>query len=80
VTWGQVLGLLGGTAVIVAAVSAFVTNLVTQRLLSKWRRDEQRQLETLKHTLSESQLLLQAAIASHASGQDLFQARRLEAG
>lgn len=78
-TWGQLLGLFGGTALIVAGVTAFVTKLVTERALSKWRRDEQRQLETLKHALSESQTLFEAAIASHASGQDLFQARRLAA-
>lgn len=76
---GQLIALIGGWSVLVIGVSAWLGRLLAERVSSQWRRDEQRALETLRSDLAGNRILLDAAIRSHASGQDLFQQRRVAA-
>lgn len=75
----QVVALVGGWSAVIIGVSAFVSGLVAQRLQSKWRRDEQSQVELLKDQLSANRLALETAIHRQAAGGDLAQQRRLDA-
>lgn len=77
--FGKLVSLLGGWSVILLACIAWVSKLVTERVLSRWRRDEQSQIALLKEQLADNRLVLQAAVGSHTSGHDAFQQKRLEA-
>jgi hypothetical protein len=70
--------LVGGWSAVLIAVSAFVSKLVTERVLSKWRRDEQREMEMLRSELTDSRAVLDAAIRGFASGEGLSHQKRIE--
>jgi hypothetical protein len=73
------VAIFGGWSVVLLGISAWLSKLLSERVLSAWRRDEQREIETLRSGLADSRVVLEAAIRSHSAGQDLFQQRRLEA-
>lgn len=75
----EIVALIGGWSVLLVGLSAFLSRFFLERQLSRWRRDEQLVLETLRSELSGSRLLLEAATKSHSSGQDLLQQRRVAA-
>jgi hypothetical protein len=74
---GELVAVVGGWSVVVIGVSAWLSRLVAERVLSAWRRDEQLALETLRNELASSRAVLEAAIRSHATGQDLSHQKRL---
>lgn len=76
---GQLITLLGGWSAVLVVVSTWLSKLFTERLLSKWRRDEQAHLETLRNDLAGNRLLVEAAVRSFASGQDALQQKRVDA-
>ena len=76
---GYVVALLGGWSVIAIAIATFVGKLANERLLSSWRRAEQKELEQVKHVLQENRTLLEKSLGSLASGQDKLYERRAEA-
>jgi hypothetical protein len=78
-TFRDVLVLLGGWTAVIAAVFAATNKIVTERILSKWRRDEQSLLEEIRHTLSNDRLLLEGAIRGSQQGQDASHQKRLAA-
>ena len=71
------IGLLGGWTVIVVAVAAWLSRLVTERVISKWHRDEQLLVETLRAELTRHNLLLEAGIKGFGAGQDVIRERRV---
>lgn len=71
------IGLLGGWTLIVVAVSTWLSRLVTERVLSKWRRDEQSLAETMRAELARHSLLLEAGIRGFGAGQDVIRERRV---
>jgi hypothetical protein len=75
----EIVALIGGWSVLLIGMSTFLSRLFLERQLSRWRRDEQLMLETLRSELSGNRLLLEAAIKSYTSGQDLLQQRRVAA-
>jgi hypothetical protein len=75
----EIVAVLGGWSVVLVATSAWVSKLATERLLSKWREQEQASLERLKDALSADRLLLETAIKSSQLGQDASQQKRLAA-
>jgi hypothetical protein len=79
ITWGQLVAALGGWAVISGAVAGFLSKLLTERLISKWRRDEKALVETLRAQIERSQALFQAAIGSFQAGQAAALEERLSA-
>ena len=76
-TFKQLVAILGGWTVITAAAVAWATKLVNERILSKWRKDEQAALEGLRHSLSSERVLLESAIRGSQQGQDLSHEKRL---
>lgn len=75
----QVVAILGGWSIIAVAVVAFVSKLANERLLSRWRRAEQKELEQLRHALTDNRILLEKSLASMATGQGLLYRRRIAA-
>lgn len=76
-TFAEIVAVLGGWSVITIGVSAFVGKLVSERIFSKWRTDEQRQIETLRSALADNRLLIEASLSSMACGQNETQQKRL---
>lgn len=76
---GQIVALLGGWSVVSLGAVTYVSRLVAERLFHSWRQREQQELELLRDQLTDSRVTLEAAIHSHSAGQDLAQAKRLEA-
>lgn len=71
------IGLLGGWTVIVVAGAVLLNRLITERVLSKWRRDEQSLAETVRAELARHNLLLEAGIRGFEAGQDVIRERRV---
>lgn len=78
-TLNTALALFGGGSVVAIAIATFATNLLNQRLLSKWRRDEQTSAEGLKHSFANERLLLESAIRGSQQGLDKGHEKRLDA-
>ncbi|HEX3684073.1 MAG TPA: hypothetical protein VHU83_16190 [Bryobacteraceae bacterium] len=75
----KLIGILGGWSVIITALAAWINKLSTERMLSKWRRDEQATAERLREELATNRSLLDIATKSHGSGQDILQRKRVDA-
>lgn len=75
----SIVKLLGGWSLILIAISALISRLLTGRVLSSWRRDEQKQIEILRDQLANSRLAIEAAIHSHSMGQNLVHQKHIEA-
>lgn len=75
----NLIGLLGGWAVIVVAAAAWLNRLIIERILSKWRRDEQSLAESVRAELARHKLLLEAGIRGFGAGQDVIRERRVMA-
>ena len=73
------VALLGGWTALVVAVSVWLSRLASERVLSKWRRDEQSLAETVRAELGRSTLLLEAGIREFGSGQETIRERRVAA-
>lgn len=71
------IGLFGGWAVIVVAAAAWLSRLMTERVLSKWRREEQSLAETMRAEQARHNLLLEAGIKGFGAGQDVIHERRV---
>lgn len=65
--------------VVAAGLSAWISKLVTERILSRWRSKEQADLERLKDELSGARLLLEHGIASLSAANEPLAQRRLVA-
>jgi hypothetical protein len=60
-------------------LAAFFNKLATERLLSKWRREEGAALESVKDQLSNERLLFETALKGYQLTQDTSQQKRLSA-
>ena len=78
-TFGRLIALLGGWSVLMIAISGWVSHMIGEGLLSKWRRKEQAELESLRSVLANDRLSLESAAKSFQTGQDLNQQKRLAA-
>lgn len=78
-TFKQLIAILGGGTVISAAAIAWLTKLVSERILANWRKAEQSALEAVRHSLSSERILLESAIRGSQQGQDLSHEKRLAA-
>ena len=76
---GEWLVIVGGWSAVLIGAWAWLSRLLTERMLSQWRRDEQRAVETLRNDFAANRVLLEAALRSHESGLDQFQQKRLAA-
>lgn len=74
-----ILAILGGWTVLVAGGSAWLSRLVTERLLSTWRAREQAALEHVKDSLATNRALLEQGAASLAAAHSPLAQRRLAA-
>jgi hypothetical protein len=79
ITVKQLVALLGGWSVILVLFSAWISRFFTERVLSKWRRDEQTSVEEIRSSLANVRLLLESAIRSFQTGQDTNQGKQLAA-
>src|ERR1035437_10918091 len=75
----QILTLFGGWSVVLIGISTWSSHLLSNRLISKWRHEEKAQLQELKSSLANDKLVLESAIKSFESGQNLYQEKRLAA-
>lgn len=73
----QLIAIVGGWTVITAAATGWATKLVNERIFSKWRKEEQINLEGMRHSLSSDRVLLESAIRGAQQGQDLSHEKRL---
>lgn len=73
----SLIGLFGGGAVIVGAVTLWLSRLMTERVLSKWRREEQSFVEIMRAEQARHNLLLEAGIKGFGAGQDVICERRV---
>ncbi|HEX4030082.1 MAG TPA: hypothetical protein VHX20_06935 [Terracidiphilus sp.] len=78
-TLGQLVALWGGSSVVVVGVSSWLSQLISERIVSKWRRDEQTTIEILRSALARDKLLLESATKGFQTGQDAGQPKRLAA-
>jgi hypothetical protein len=76
---GSLIAVLGGWSVVLVAISTYVGRLFQERLLSKWRLEEQKKLEILRSDLARNSVILESAIKSFAAGQVLYQKKRQSA-
>jgi hypothetical protein len=76
---GHLIAYLGGWTVLISGLSSWLNKILTERLLSKWRRDETAAIESLKGQLSNERLLLETAIKGSQLGQDTSHQKRLSA-
>jgi hypothetical protein len=60
-------------------ISTWCSHLLSNRLISGWRHEEKVQLEGLKSSIANDRLVLESAIKSFESGQNLYQEKRLVA-
>jgi hypothetical protein len=75
----SLVAIVGGWSIILLGVSSWLSHLLSDRLISKWKSEEDARLETLRSALTNDRLLLESAIKSFESGQTLYQEKRLEA-
>lgn len=74
---GQIVACMGGASVVAAGVSSFFSKMVIERVLSKWRRDEQTLVEVVKADLASERVLLESSTRGFQSGIDANQPKRL---
>lgn len=79
ITFGQLVALFGGWSIILVAIASWLGRMSSERLLSRWRRDEQALAENLRNVLANDRLMLETANRTFAAGQDVSQAKRLTA-
>jgi hypothetical protein len=77
VPFKELIAILGGWTVITVGVIAGATKLVNERIFSKWRREEQSDLEGLRHSFSSERLLLESTIRGSQQGHDASHEKRL---
>ena len=79
VPFKELIAILGGWTAITIGVIAAATKLVNERIFSKWRREEQSDLESLRHSFSSERLLLESTIRGSQQGRDASHEKRLAA-
>jgi len=72
-------GVAGVGVALVLGGLGLVRSLITDRVISQWRRDENTQVELLKSELASRQSMLESAVHNHTAGQELLQKERFEA-
>lgn len=75
----DVVLLLGGWTVLVTGIVSFISYLTTQKIINSWEAKNQRELEVLRNSQVETQLLLKDTISTISSSQSLLQQHRVEA-
>jgi exonuclease VII small subunit len=70
---------MGGWTAISVGISSWLGKVSSERLISRWRANEQAQLESIRGELANDRLLLESATKSFQSGQNLYQEKRLTA-
>jgi len=75
----QLVSILGGWTVVIGGLAAWGGRLLSDRISSSWRREEQATLETIKHALTSDRLLLEGAIRGAQQGSDASHNLRLAA-
>jgi hypothetical protein len=73
----QLGAIVGGWSIILIALSSWISRILTERFLSKWRRDEQASIEAIRGALASDRLLLESAIKSLQAGHDVNHQKRL---
>ena len=75
----ELIAILGGWTVVTVAAIAWTTKLVSERILSRWRREEDSALESLRHSFSSERVLLESTIRGSQQGRDASHEKRLAA-
>lgn len=75
----QIAAVLGGWSVLIVGASSYLSKLLNERLMSKWRRDEQSTIEELRNAFSRESRILEAAIRGAQLGQDASHQKRIAA-
>ena len=69
--------ILGGGAVVIAAVVKWAAELTAQRLSERWARDRELEIERYRVLAGQSQSVINTALSAFASGHGAAQERRL---
>jgi len=78
-TLSQMLALCGGSSVVAIGVSGWLSRLVSERIVSKWRRDEQSTIEIVRNALTVARVPLESAVKGFQASHDAHQPKRLGA-
>lgn len=75
----QIVFLLGGWTVIVIAVTAWISQVATKRLFNEWDKRNQIEIDRIRHTQQQSDIILKELISIASSNQSNIQSLRTEA-
>ena len=78
-TFNHLVILFGGWSAILIAASLWSSKLVSERVLSKWRREEQASIETIRDVVAKDRISLESATKSQLGIQDASHQKRLAA-
>src|SRR5271165_3357916 len=78
-TFGQFIAIVGGSSAVTVGLISWASRLIGERIASKWRRDEQTEVELLRNALAGDKLLLESSIRGFQTSQDAHQPKRLSA-
>ncbi|MFH1375710.1 MAG: hypothetical protein ABIH35_03510 [Patescibacteria group bacterium] len=74
-----IIALLGGWAVIVGGLVAWIGKLVAEKVTLNWKEQQQKEMETLRAQLARDRLVMETAIFSFSSGQKAAQEKKIQA-
>lgn len=75
----EILMVFGGTSVIAIGISTFIGKIISNKIISKWQLENQKQLELLKGEISKNQNIMNSLMASFSSGHQSAQEKRIQA-
>lgn len=70
---------IGGWVILLTGITAWIGTLITNRLNTKWKKDQDREIEELRSELSRSSSIVNTAVAMFSAGHQFSQERRLKA-
>ncbi|MBW2634915.1 MAG: hypothetical protein JRE14_12475 [Deltaproteobacteria bacterium] len=75
----EIIALLGGWTVIVGGLVVWIGKLVAEKVNLEWKKQQQKEMETLRAQLAKDRLVMETAIFSFSSGQKASQEKKIQA-
>jgi hypothetical protein len=79
ISLSQLIAIAGTLFAATLGANSLISRMVLEKVLSKWRRDEQSMIEVVKSALTSDRVLLESSIKGFQTGIDTSQPKRLEA-
>jgi len=75
----KIIVLLGGWAVVITGLAAWIGKLVAEKITLNWKEQQQKEIETMKEQLARDRLVIETAISNFSSGQIAAQEKKMQA-